>query len=491
MLKKAAAFLIVVLALLDLAIIGTIIIPSNFAKAESLESDMPVVFIDPQNRTADPDDQIVISLRIFNLSANFRMTDDQWLPGDPFPGIGGRYNYSTGYLYGFTFQFSWDPTVLEYVDHTATVPEESYPGGILHDPGVITVEDNVTASEGKYRLSMQSQHPAAAFNLPGANATVFNMTFNVIKRGKSYLRIDQSDLVNDFVHLFTTFLQDEIPHWVRDGQFQTSELLTRIESVKAGAYFDDTFYDPVISGETTTIETTMVNDGALTDTYNLTLFDGTNEIAEWIDETLDAGENKSFTHEISNLGLGSHSFTAEAEILHGATTFSDEVSASITVVGIPSLVIQGPDTIKAGETLTFSASGSTHNDPNGQILWYKWSIWAPEETAPRESYNGNASAGEDTFKYKVPSAVTKFGNWTVLLIVEDSFGITAEPKTGQKLLPDGELMRTATAAYVKTKKLDVGEAGGLGFFNLENIALIVIVIIVIIALVLYLRRRSR
>jgi hypothetical protein len=107
-----------------------------------------------------------------------------------------------GNLYGFDIQFSWDPTIIKYVNHTVTVPVEDYPNpippspysGILHKPTLAIVEmvdeaGNIPgAADPRVRawFSFASMAPAAPFN---GNGTLFTMTFQAIKNGISPLEI--------------------------------------------------------------------------------------------------------------------------------------------------------------------------------------------------------------------------------------------------------------------------------------------------------------
>ena len=95
-------------------------------------------------------------------------------------------------LYGVDIRFSWDPTILEYVGHTAKIPVEDYPDGILHEPGML-IKDDVNATEGTYWLAYASMSPAPAFDGTGI---AFNMTFHVIGVGRCFLEIFSSSLAD-------------------------------------------------------------------------------------------------------------------------------------------------------------------------------------------------------------------------------------------------------------------------------------------------------
>jgi hypothetical protein len=97
-------------------------------------------------------------------------------------------------LYGVDIRFAWNPTILEYVSHTAKIPVEDFPGGILHEPG-ISIKNQVNATAGTYWLAYACMDPAPAFTGTG---TAFNMTFKVKSLSSaSILDIVSVELSND------------------------------------------------------------------------------------------------------------------------------------------------------------------------------------------------------------------------------------------------------------------------------------------------------
>ena len=110
-------------------------------------------------------------------------------------------------FYGVDIRFSWDPSILEYVSHTAKIPVEDYPDGILHEPGLL-IKDEVDATEGTYWLAYASMSPAPAFDGTGI---AFNMTFHVIDVGRCFLEIISSSLSDT--------LGNPIAHEVQNGYF--------------------------------------------------------------------------------------------------------------------------------------------------------------------------------------------------------------------------------------------------------------------------------
>jgi hypothetical protein len=95
-------------------------------------------------------------------------------------------------LYGIDIQFRWDPTILDYVKHTAKVPVEIYPDGVLYQPEFL-IKDVVNATAGTYWLAHACMDPAPVFTGTGI---AFNMTFHVKGQGHCVLEIYGSNLSN-------------------------------------------------------------------------------------------------------------------------------------------------------------------------------------------------------------------------------------------------------------------------------------------------------
>jgi len=78
-------------------------------------------------------------------------------------------------LYHFGILFTWNTTLLEYVSHSASVPKDTYPEGVLWSP-VLPVADEINIVDGTYHIAYSSLDPAPSFNGSG---TIFTVTFRV------------------------------------------------------------------------------------------------------------------------------------------------------------------------------------------------------------------------------------------------------------------------------------------------------------------------
>ncbi|MBE0519969.1 hypothetical protein IBX35_02880, partial [Candidatus Bathyarchaeota archaeon] len=95
---KIEATLLTLLLVISIAITGSL----TSVKANTNET---IVYVDPPEvRDLEPSETFTINVKIANV------TD----------------------LYGLDLQFGWDPTIIEYVSHTAKIPVETYPDGIMH-----------------------------------------------------------------------------------------------------------------------------------------------------------------------------------------------------------------------------------------------------------------------------------------------------------------------------------------------------------------------
>ena len=143
-----------------------------------------IVYVDPQNVTASVGEDFTIKVKVANVTG----------------------------LYAIDIQFSYDPTLLDYVNRTVKIPVDgspAHPDGILYKPG-IKIKDIVDAAAGTYWLSYVSLGTAPVFNGTGI---AFEMSFTVLREAACYL------------HFTSTLLSGKgapppsIAHEVRDGNF--------------------------------------------------------------------------------------------------------------------------------------------------------------------------------------------------------------------------------------------------------------------------------
>ncbi|UCG36194.1 MAG: hypothetical protein JSV64_06140 [Candidatus Bathyarchaeota archaeon] len=141
----------------------TIALVLNATPVMSQEAWDPLVYVDPPSITGlNPCQNFTITVRIANV------TD----------------------LYGFDLRLRWNPAILDYVSHTAKVPVDTYPDGVLYNP-MFLLKNDVNATEGTYWLAGSSLSPAPSFNGTGI---FFEMTFHVNAYGRSSLEIYSVDL---------------------------------------------------------------------------------------------------------------------------------------------------------------------------------------------------------------------------------------------------------------------------------------------------------
>ena len=95
-------------------------------------------------------------------------------------------------LYGLDIRLQWNSSLLDYVNHTVTVPVEGYPEGILHEP-VAMFKNEVNNTMGSCWVACTSLSPAAAFDGSGV---VVEITFQTITYGSCDLTITASELAD-------------------------------------------------------------------------------------------------------------------------------------------------------------------------------------------------------------------------------------------------------------------------------------------------------
>lgn len=112
-------------------------------------------------------------------------------------------------LYGFDIKLSWDPDLLEYLNHTVTAPIQDYPEGVLYEP-INLLKNKVNATAGTIWVAATSQGDVPTFNGTG---TIFKVAFHVKSEGRCKLEIYGSDLADKEMP------PTHLPHDVEHGYF--------------------------------------------------------------------------------------------------------------------------------------------------------------------------------------------------------------------------------------------------------------------------------
>jgi thermitase len=265
-----------------------------------MHSDIPVVYVYPETTQAYVGQLVTISVAIFNLT-------DIYVPDPENP----LRMVPLGNLYGFDIQFTWDPSILEYVSSSVTVPLEDYPGGILHKP-ILELENVVNQTGGipdadprtRAWFAYASMVPAEPFNNPEESNTVFYMTFRVIGLGISSLEFVSTTLAA--IH------GDAILHTSSDGLVIVSVpseirdvAIANVTSIPTAVY----------AGRTVNVTVLAVNMGNfLAETFNVTVYANTTIIGTRTVYDLPPSENVTLVFAWNTTGLAPLSkFTIWAE----------------------------------------------------------------------------------------------------------------------------------------------------------------------------------
>ena len=94
-------------------------------------------------------------------------------------------------LYGLEVILKWNPAVLRALGADIRLGVETFPDGILHEssstPAIFIAEDNLTQTEGEYRLVATSVSSASSFSGSG---NIVKITFEPIILGDSALDLE-------------------------------------------------------------------------------------------------------------------------------------------------------------------------------------------------------------------------------------------------------------------------------------------------------------
>ena len=340
-------------------------------------------------------------------------------------------------------------------------PVENYPGGVLHAP-IHKIQDTVDSINGTYVLSQSSYLPVKAFNCPDKNVTIFEMTYRVKEEETSPLILESVELMLDPTLAIQPGIPDIVPHQVINGEFCRARTI-RIISMYVGALVGTQWLNPLISGEDVSIKLFVFNEGDIPNNYNLTLYNDETVLACWRGERLDRVESREhlFMFKTTNLARGLHEVTAKISVNHYETRIEDSFTKNFTVIYHPHLnIITTPSEIQENETATLSAESSYHHDLGSYITNYKWHLYEPEAKIPTYEFEGEI----------ITYTFTENGSCTIVLTVEDNWGITFDP------------LRPATTIYQITTSTDVGMGRtNTPILTQEQTTLIIIFILMTIA----------
>lgn len=207
-------------------------------------------------------------------------------------------------FYGFDIKFRWDTTILSYVDHTVTVPVETYPGGVLH-ASVLPITDTVDDAAGTYNLVISSLAPAPSFNGSG---TIFEMTFEVLAEGSSALEIYDTDLAN--------IRAEPIEHEITNGLFETPGAPPEVHDVAVvSCTSSPTSVDP---GDSVSISVAIENLGDFNEDFDVEVFYDGIVISSTTGSLMAGGSDVyPFTWDTTGVTPGTYVITAEATLLDG------------------------------------------------------------------------------------------------------------------------------------------------------------------------------
>jgi len=242
-----------------------------------------------------------------------------------------------------------------------------------------------------------------------------------------------------------------------------------IEELEFG--WSDAFKSPVLDGEKTTFQITVLNRGTENETaVNVTLYYDGSVLKSW-DESMPYGETIELTF-TKLFDPGSYNITGRATIEDDAYPDNDLKNGTLRVIETPTLnFTYDPKTPYVNQTVALDASASFHREPGASITEYKWQILDPGGTVV------NTTSGADLVN--ITYQFGEEGEWRVVLYVKDSENIEYKRE------------RAETSAYNREARIVVVQAPA--GFPFEYILVIVIVVAVLAAsaIIIYRRRHAK
>jgi len=246
-----------------------------------------------------------------------------------------------------------------------------------------------------------------------------------------------------------------------------------IEKLEFG--WSETFKSPVLEGEKTTFQITVLNYGTENETaVNVTLYYNDLMLKSW-NESIPTQKAVKLTYE-EILDPNYYNITALATIENDEYPDNNRKEGILHVIRTPQLnFTYNPKEPYVNQTVIFNASASLHREPGASITDYQWQIYNPAGTLVK-TFPFDPHLINITYQFGAE------GEWRVVLSVRDNYGI--EPKIG------GVGERVATSAYQVEARIDV-RAVPTGFpIEYLVLAIVLIVVVIILAVMIYRRRRK-
>jgi len=232
----------------------------------------------------------------------------------------------------------------------------------------------------------------------------------------------------------------------------------------------EAFKSPVLDGERTTFQITVLNAGTENETaVNVRLYCNNSMLRSWNQSIPYGNTIKLTSNELFDPGF--YNLTALATTEIDVHPDNDRRQGTLHVIETPKLNFTfDPKTPYANQTVSFDASPSFHGESGASLTEYKWSIYNPRGTLVK------TRSGSDLVNITYEFAHLEV--WRVVLSVKDNYGI------------EYSIHRTATAAYQIGANIQVQPSAG---FPIEYIIIIIIVAVAVVAAlaIIYRRRRSK
>lgn len=209
----------------------------------------------------------------------------------------------------FSIKIYWNTTLLQYINHTVTVPKESNPGGILYSPATIT-KNKVNETEGSCWVSAKSETSAYPFSGSG---TAFRIFFTAQINGSTALQISSSNLTDSYLR--------SIPHIRLNGII---EIAPGTHDV---AIANITPISKIVGiGYNAIINVTLENKGTFPENFTITLY-ANDTIIDTIIIQVNSNKSRIVTilWDTTGWNKGNYTLKVQAEILQEENNTADNI----------------------------------------------------------------------------------------------------------------------------------------------------------------------
>jgi hypothetical protein len=322
---------------------------------------------------------------------------------------GGTENFTLAAYHNTTENSGWEPLRIQPVPQPPLAQNEQ---NVTNMPG-ISFHYGECPEEGKFVAS---------------NKTV-RLWWNTtgVAQGHYRIKVNTTEVPNEQnITNNVQYSESLICITIEEHDMLIETLVIVVPSTNPRTQEQFEFPPPLVTGEFANINFTVLNDGTVEETgLNVTLYyvdpDGNTEILlTHKNLTQVLGNRTVFELELWNTTdfKGYYTVGANVSTVSGEDTTNNRMEQSFWIVQPPNVnLTYTKGLVYIGDTVTFNATSSTHNMPDGNIVHWEWKVYKDAVTPENLKYTYD---GGPIMNFTFDEWSDK---WPVILNVTDNYGL--------------------------------------------------------------------